>query len=323
MKNSTKNSLLFIGSTLICLVFLSFLTEMVLGLFYEQWRSHFRENGNWYEGVTKISENPELMWDYRPYKNGIAGEKNVFTNEHGFRDRKNIQKKKSDDIYRISFIGDSTTFGFGVDLEDSFVKVFESTINEKSNQIKIQALNHGIDGYNINQIAELLRSRILDFNPDKIIYTLCLNDFDFEESSGNKILFFKKPDNFLLFGLQKLYRKVFNIDFHRWYFNKNQEIFFNQVQKMKAISDRKNIDLEIVILPAFYQDKADFDDYPIEDIHQKLKHFFEEEQIPYKDLLSDFRKSKESPKNLAKDIWHPNERGHEFIAKSLLSFINI
>ena len=104
---------------------------------------------------------------------------------------------------RIAFIGDSVTLGREVQFEQIFSQVTEAILNGRTESVRYEALNFGIDGYNTPQIQRQLMTKVFRYSPDLVIYALCLNDFDFEEASGDKIRFFKKPESFLLGDLAR------------------------------------------------------------------------------------------------------------------------
>ena len=45
------------------------------------------------------------------------------------------------------------------------------------------------------------------------------------------------------------------------------------------------------------------------------------EEIDYIDLLEPFSNQGRPPEYFSDDLWHPNEEGHEFIAKQLVKFV--
>ena len=181
-------------------------------------------------------------------------------------------------------------------------------------------MNFSIDGYNTNQIFELLVSRVLQFKPDKIVYVMCLNDFDFEDSSGAKIRYFKKPNSFLLEKLEKLYRHFLKIDFHLWHYEKNKQLVFGKIVEMKELLLEQNINFQIVLLPVFRFENSNnnFIAYPLSKMHIEIRRFMTKEHIDLVDLLEAFRDQEKPPNYFASDVWHPNNKGHDFISKQLI-----
>lgn len=317
-----KRSILVIASTLLSLALFTVLLELYLDLEYESWKSSFEKRGRWNDGITMISDNPDLMWEYRPNAESMSDP--VFrTNRHGFRDDDHESTAKPPDVYRVSFIGDSVTLGLSVSASDNYVSMFRKYALDDNPGFNLQAMNHGIDGYNAVQVSELLASRVLQYAPDKVVYVICLNDFDFQDSSGGKIRYFNKPENFVLERIERLYREALDIDFHRWHFNKNRQKVFDTIVEMKQQLDSEDIPFQVVIMPIlkFSGSSKGFSDYPVPEIHAELGRFLEDEQIEYIDLLEAFRRQKDPPAYFRYDVWHPNEAGHDFIAKQLLPFV--
>jgi len=322
-RDTKKNLVLALASALLSLVIFAALIEAFLNLKYESWKSHYATDGDWFGGLTTVSANPVLMWEYRPNAESSGLSSKIRTNRYGFRDKDYESPAKPGGVYRISFIGDSVTLGLKVDSQDIFTSKFSTYAAEQYPNLGIESTNHGIDGYNAIQIFELLKSRILQFEPDEIVYVMCLNDFDFEESSGDKIRYFNKPDSFILEKLQAIYRDLLGIDFHQWHFNKNKQQVFNTLLEMQQLLASRNIDFHIAILPVFRFTDPDksFASYPLSEIHFEISQFLIEQDIHSIDLLESFKNENKPPKYFAHDIWHPNKEGHEVIATRLLQFL--
>ncbi len=147
---------------------------------------------------------------------------------------------KLENVYRLALVGDSVTLGYGVHYEQSFVNMFSTYVKNSHSPRNIQAMNFGVDGYNTIQIYELLATKVLPFEPDKVVYVMCLNDFDFEHSSGGKIRYFKKPDYFMLEKFELVYRHLL-IDFNSWHYGKNKESVFHKIMDMRRLLQENGI----------------------------------------------------------------------------------
>lgn len=319
-----KNALLILVSTSVAIVVCAIGGEVIMDVQYERWRSDFSANiAHWYGGLTMISENPNLMWEYRP--NAVSNDPNMVeirTNQHGFRDSKSKTIDKPDGTFRIVFIGDSVTLGYDVERQQSFVHKFEEYANTNGSDVKIQSMNFGIDGYNTFQVHELLASKVLAFNPDKVIYTMCLNDFSFGGGShDSKSRYFRKPENFVLDMLQKVHRRLRRADFHQWRFNQNKQRVFDKITEMKHLLIEQDIEFQILVLPIFRFEGSEenFKNYPLNNMHREINKFLLQEHITFVDLLEHFENQSKSPAFFSNDIWHPNEEGHEVIAKVLVN----
>ena len=309
---------LVIMSTLLPLILGAAGYEIYRQIEHAQWSKEFSKQG-WFKKMTIPSPNETLIWEYRPYGTALGG---FALNRYGFRDRDYETPKKPDDVYRIAFVGDSVTLGMLIGkVENVFVSKFEKLVNERREHRRVQALNFAVDGYNTLQITEMIRKKVLPFEPDKIVYVMCLNDFDFETSSGFKMLLLRPPKSFLWQKLRILWRNFRKIEFHRYCYNLNEDEVYENIAQTNKDLKKKGYELEAAILPVFPVPPffaGGFDHYQFHDIHEDLHRFFKSQQIPYVDLLPDFVRYKDRPIfELAFDTWHPTVFGHQVIAEAL------
>ena len=293
---------------------------------YNSWRADFLSQTDWFKKTTIQSPNEKLIWEYRPY--GSAPQVGMNFNRYGYRDRDYETPKKPAGVYRIAFAGDSVTMGLLIkNTEDIFVRKFEKLVTKAQGSRKIQVLNFAVDGYNTIQVSEMIRQKVLPFEPDKIVYTMCLNDFDFITSAGNKMRLFRPPTSFFLFELHKIRRGLGGDDFHRFYFNQNRDDVFEDITHINSELTKKGVKYEVVILPVFPVapfHSNHFDGYPFHDIHKTLHDFLEKNKIPYVDMLPFFFRYKNIPLNqLAFDVWHPTVFGHRIIAEALAKKLSL
>ena len=152
--DATKTVMLLVASTLIAAVLFVSVYEAYHSYKYYQWRSDYENSGDWYGGLTIASKNQTLMWEYRPNaeSNDPQIGSKIRTNRYGFRDRDYESMGKPKGVTRIAFIGDSVTLGLKVDNQNIFVRKFEDYATDLHPDLRIEALNFGIDGYNTIQI---------------------------------------------------------------------------------------------------------------------------------------------------------------------------
>lgn len=109
----------------------------------------------------------------------------VTINSLGLRD-KNRTMEKDNDTYRILIVGDSFTYGFGVNNNESYPAVLESLLNGQASDTKFEVWNAGFaSGYTEDTFYLYLREVGVQFNPDMIIVGLYVeNDIlDFLKNS--------------------------------------------------------------------------------------------------------------------------------------------
>lgn len=119
----------------------------------------------------------QIIYDLRPNLEVLFQRVPVKTNSCGMRGVE-ISPAKDSNTYRIIMLGDSFTFGWGVEEEKIFARVLESNLNKKSqNGTNFQVLNLGVPGYStFQEVAKFLDS-YEDLEPDALLVYFISNDF--------------------------------------------------------------------------------------------------------------------------------------------------
>lgn len=141
------------------------------------------------EGVLRIVEHPwakpvlktwiepadVLGWRLPPNfeGRGIFSEY-IRTNAAGLRDVEH-RFTKDDGTLRILGIGDSFTFGWGVPLEDAFMKQLEKQLIGVTGQ-KIETIIAGVPGYGSNQYYIYLKTFGVTYHPDIVVIAYFTDD---------------------------------------------------------------------------------------------------------------------------------------------------
>src|SRR5579883_2523558 len=111
-------------------------------------------------------------WSLIPGAQDFTVDKPVSVNQDGFRDR-DFTVEKPAGTFRIACVGDSYTFGWGVNVEDSFPKQLEQSLGKKR---PVEVLNFGVMGYNADQCRVTLEQVALKYQPDLVIYSFYWDD---------------------------------------------------------------------------------------------------------------------------------------------------
>ena len=97
------------------------------------------------------------------FKNYLAGktyfESKIILNQYGFRDYKKINNESPE----IIFIGDSWTFGYGINYQDTFASIVQTKTG-------LNVLNIGVPNYSSLQALYLYKRHLNNFNPKLIIF---------------------------------------------------------------------------------------------------------------------------------------------------------
>jgi lysophospholipase L1-like esterase len=89
-----------------------------------------------------------------------------------------VSLAKPESEFRIAFLGDSVTANFLIIPESqSYVTALRSQLErELEPPLRVDTLNFAVNGYSLLQSARMLEARALRFEPDLVIFQLCLND---------------------------------------------------------------------------------------------------------------------------------------------------
>jgi lysophospholipase L1-like esterase len=139
---------------------------------------------------------------------------NISINFDNCRDREYTIEKLNDTI-RVIALGDSFTFGWGVDLNDTWPKQLENLLNKKCEKKKFEVLNIGVPGYNTPMEIEFFKLRGIKYNPDIVILGYVGNDLVNE--TLRPILLSKLREEYsskLVNKTDKLSQKKFDFEIH-------------------------------------------------------------------------------------------------------------
>ncbi len=128
--------------------------------------------------TVRRSDNPRLRFELRP--GGAArAEVEYHVNELGLRGPETTLEKPPG-VRRIAVLGDSIAFGYWVSDEQGVARQLEALLGATvgANGDRIEVLNFGVPGYNLEQEIEALRSKALAYSPDLVIVLFCLNDLE-------------------------------------------------------------------------------------------------------------------------------------------------
>ena len=118
-----------------------------------------------------------LGWRGRPELDCQLREKlftiDISQNSLGFRDTERTLDKRPGSV-RIMCLGDSFTWGWGVEESAIYTRVLETALEGGDTQIEV--MNAGVGGYGTDQLLIYLREQALDYSPDLVLYQVARND---------------------------------------------------------------------------------------------------------------------------------------------------
>lgn len=126
--------------------------------------------------TVRRSANPRLLFELRP--RGLArAEVEYRVNALGLRGPETTIEKPAG-VRRVAVLGDSIAFGYWVRERDGFPRQLEELLQGRAAGERVEVLDFGVPGYNLDQEIEALRSRALELSPDLVVVAFCLNDLE-------------------------------------------------------------------------------------------------------------------------------------------------
>lgn len=155
----------------------------------------------------------------------------ISTNSHGLRDYEYTIRKPRNTT-RIICLGDSVTFGEGVNLSDSFSKVLERKLNLNSSR-RYEVLNFGVFAYGTLNELELLERKALNYSPDIVVLMMLYNDY---QNIGDI-----QKDNQLLETLRK--KLLQNSSLHISQYLEKEVVMLEYMRNEKKSNDTEKFNL--------------------------------------------------------------------------------
>lgn len=160
----------------------------------------------------------ETLWRFKPSFRGKTYGHQVDINAQGFRGRDEYPLE-SKHALRIITLGDSRTYGFAVENDETFSAVMQARFREKG--FDAEVINGGVHGYTSVQ-CRLRLKQLLPYKPDVIVFGPGYND--------RRYLIFTPPDNPEQFKKMAIARHI--VGFMQWsnvFFG-----FFHEVGRRKV-----------------------------------------------------------------------------------------
>jgi lysophospholipase L1-like esterase len=281
------------------------------------------------EGICRI-----LLPDSPP---GTTYGKRIERNKFGFRE-KEIVMPKLEGQYRIFFLGDSFTWGVGLDPDETLPKLIEKSL--RRNHPEVEIINGAIPGDNTVQQLSRLKRFGLKYQPDAVVLVYNPNDVEHQEEykvrthqkpAVNLVTILKQHSRLLALSASQigsLKRKMHGrrSSMAAWYEQlfercvKDHEGWIASKTALREIADlcrQENIRFVVVIYPFMIE----LEDYKGKAAHQKIKATAEALGVPALDLLPFFEGRSGEEFWITYSDNHPNRKAHEIAVSAAAPFI--
>lgn len=277
-----------------------------------------------------------------------AFSKKVFTDQSGFRIPKKNYKYKEESS-SILILGDSVSFGVGVEEKNTFVGLLRDEFKN------INFFNSSVTGYNLKDYSKIVKKNHNIKNLDNVILFFTLNDISYQKTVLNFDEEFKKDkidENINLFN--KLKRNQYLVKLN--YFLRNKSVFYmwvrgivskpserhfyytypmyknknailnleNQIVELKKVTNGYNLRLIVVLLPYEFQTRLENCNSDFLLPQDKIKTIFNNSNINFFDYTDSFCGDKKPNSLFLKyDPVHLSPQGHKLVFNLLKKSITI
>jgi lysophospholipase L1-like esterase len=245
-------------------------------------------------------------------------------------------------VYKILCLGDSTTYGLGASDIDkfSYPMQLQKILDTSNSMKKYIVINKGIPGLNSSQLLNRLRKFLSENKPDLVIIMIGINDpWNLEESN---ILKFYKGNilNKVLLNSEVLLNKIrlyqfFKLLFVSTKFGEPKTISVNSNNKAESFKYKSDNELKSQALYSALEYNISemlriLNEFGVEGFFMKyhstgwgspekaINQIYAQLNIPVVDNKTVFNSALLQGLGVfGKDGWHPNDLGHELIAKNI------
>jgi hypothetical protein len=269
-----------------------------------------------------------LRASHRSLQTGVM----VQTNSLGFRENEYPVQRQTGTA-RLVVLGDSFTFGVGVEFAEIYPKRLEAALNRSERRHEV--INFGVPGYNTSAELATWREVATRYRPDLVIVGYVLNDTEIlsdvqsdatqDETAGSWLtsshLAMKKYSFFYRFVAPKLggLAGLFNV---RYAMGRTHQIVRSFDEDSPGWQASSQALLEIVrevrdsgatTLVVIFPMMVDFKAYPLTQAHSRITAFCRDHGIEVLDLLSTLQGQEVSRMIVPMD-GHPNGIAHRVFA---------
>ena len=273
--------------------------------------------------IKEKSDDPRIGHEHTPNAQATLMGVEVSINSDGFRDEEYSVERN--DKYRILVLGDSLTFGWGVEKEDTYEVRLEEMLSETR---PTEMINTGHGNYNTSQQVSLFKKKGLKYNPDKVVVFFFINDAEVTPQRSSWLWVSK------LRSVTFLWSRVRGLLSNRGADTQTFEGFYSALYEddqpgfialkeafleLRGITEERGIELQVVMIPELH----DLVNYPFAAEYDKVRTFLEDNSIPVIDLTEQFDGYEDAVGLwVALDDAHPNALAHEMIAEYSRDFLS-
>jgi hypothetical protein len=244
---------------------------------------------------------------------------------------------KPPSTFRIAVVGDSFSFAPFMQFTDTFAAKLEGMLNLNNSMLKAEVINYGVPAYSSTHEIEVAKQALAE-GADLLLLQITLNDPELktERPTGlaenlidqfgplkleGRIGWIARRWKTLRFALERIHNSRTRDAYVRYFNNlfenpRTLYPFTNALRDMIGAARRAQKPIVAVVFPLF---GLPLDaQYPFYHLHEKMRRFMNETQVPYLDVSSIYDGIPLERLQVIPGVdRHPNEIAHRMAAESI------
>jgi lysophospholipase L1-like esterase len=269
--------------------------------------------------LKRESSNPEMGHEHVPNGQAHLMGTDVRINSGGLRSPE-IAAERLPGMRRLLVLGDSLTFGWGVEEPDTYSRVLERMLDASGRPYEV--INAGVGNYNTSQQVAWFAERGVRYQPDEVILAFYINDAEPTPRrseawlAGRSYLYVLAASAWdallravgMKKNLVEYYTDLYADDNPGW------QACQNSLDRLIDMCRARGIGIRLVLLPELHYVN---DTYPFRFIHQRVAARAGVRGVPVLDLDGAFRDHEPKSLWVSPGDAHPNALAQRIIAQQL------
>ena len=310
-------------ATALGLIISMLLFEVVARVIFSRVIVYNIEMSKYASRVKRPSANPNISHEHIPLSEDHLMGVDVRINSLGYRDGEFPVEKPAGTL-RVAMLGDSITFGWGVEQDATFSALVEQDLARHTSS-PVEVINFGVGNYNSVQEVTAFTEKGLSLDPDYVVVNYFLNDAEPVPRRSRKakvlerfqsIVFLWSRVNVLMYLTGQrpdaitYYNDLYVGGTAAW------QAAQDALSELHRVTSERDMKLLLVIIPDLHQQDGA---YPFLGVHRAVLDFAAAEGILAVDLLPYFQDTEDlTTLWVSPDDAHPNAAGHRLIATGIV-----
>jgi lysophospholipase L1-like esterase len=271
--------------------------------------------------IKRQSANPAMGHEHTPNSRARLMGTDVAINSHGLRSPE-FNPDPAPGVRRLIVLGDSLTFGWGVEEPDTYSRVLERMLNASGRPYEV--INAGVGNYNTSQQVAWFMERGLTYKPDEVVLGFYINDAEPTPRRSESWLAARSYGYVVLASAWDALLRAMNLKegFVEYYAalyqddNAGWQACQKALDQLSQTCRARGIPLRVVLLPELHH--VD-DSYPFRFVHERVTTRVASQGVPVLDLDGAFKGHEPRTLWVSPGDAHPNALAQRIIAQRLFA----